>query len=170
MPEHNKWGLFWVAAAVALAGCHGGSSPGQSSKAPVSKLPPPRTATAATTAGQAATAAPSVRPVTQGFAKLTPELAAMARQVEAAPDGSAASALSNRRIHVNARKQIQVYVYVSRVDAETESRLAGAGADVERGVATMKVYQVWASPNALRRISKLSDVARITPPAYGFPK
>lgn len=94
----------------------------------------------------------------------------MARQVQAAPDGSAAQALSNSRIHVNAKKQIQVYIYVRKVDVATESRLAQAGATVGRGVAAMKVYQAWATPDALKNISKLPDVVRITPPAYGFPK
>ncbi len=108
--------------------------------------------------------------MSQGWAKLTPGLAAMVKQVQAAPDGSAAKALSNSRIHINAKKQIQVYIYVNHVDAATESRLAGTGATIERGVATMKVYQVWATPSALKRISKLPDVVRITPPAYGFPK
>lgn len=94
----------------------------------------------------------------------------MAEQVEAASDGSAAKALSNSRIHINAKKQIQVYVYVNHVDAATESRLAQAGAAVGHGVAAMKIYQIWASPSALQRISELPDVVRITPPAYGFPK
>jgi len=102
--------------------------------------------------------------------KLTPELAAMAKQVQAAPDGSAAKALSNRRIHVNAQGQIQAYVYVDRVDDAMQSRLSQAGARVELGEASMKLYQVWASPEALARISQIPGVVRITPPAYGFPK
>ncbi|HYW76897.1 MAG TPA: hypothetical protein VFA48_09765 [Gammaproteobacteria bacterium] len=94
----------------------------------------------------------------------------MAKQVQAAPDGSAAKALSNRRIHVNAQGRIQVYIYVKQVDAAMETRLNQAGARVERAVSTMKVYQAWAGPDALIRISRLPDVVRITPPAYGFPR
>ena len=94
----------------------------------------------------------------------------MVEQVQAAPEGSAARALSNRRIHVNAQGQIQVYVFVDHVDDAMRNRLSQAGARVELGEASMKIYQVWATPEALARISQLPDVVRITPPSYGFPK
>jgi len=165
-----------ISLTFALAGCHGGSPASQTSKATASPPAPPRTVAAATTAGQPATseqpaASTAASPaVSQDWAKLTPELTAMVKQVQAAPDGSAAHALSNSRIHVNAKKQIQIYIYVNHVDAATESHLAQTGAAVGRGIASMKVYQAWASPNALQQISRLPDVVRITPPAYGFPK
>lgn len=174
MPNYNTRGaLAGVLLALALGGCHGGSPTNQSSKATASPPPPPRTIAAATTAVQAASAATvaSAAPAAAASpSKLTPELAALAKKVQAAPDGSAAKALSNRRIHVNARGQIQVYVYVDRVDDAMQSRLSQAGARVELGEASMKIYQVWASPEALARISQIPGVVRITPPAYGFPK
>ncbi len=170
MHKYGSVGLAGMLLAFTLTGCHGGASSGQSSAETGSPPPAPRTIAAASTAGQGGSSTAAASAATGGMAKLSPALAAMAGQVQAASNATAAHALSNQRIHVNTKGQIQVYIYVSQVGADTESRLAGAGADVERGLATMKVYQAWATPEALARISKLSDVVRITPPAYGFPK
>lgn len=160
-----------VGAALAcalVAACHGGSEAGSPGAEP--SPPPPQTIAAASTADAATTMAGAAAAATLSSPKLSPELAAMARKVAAAADATVAQALSNRRVHVNSSGQIQAYVYVNRVDASMETALRAAGAEVERGVATMKVYQVWASPIALARIARLPDVVRITPPAYGFPK
>lgn len=169
MHKSGSVGLAGILLAFTLAGCHGGQPSAQSSSE-ASAPPPPRTIAAASTSEEPSASTGAGSGAIQGMGKLSPALAALARQVQSATDASAAQALSNQRIHVNAKGQIQVYVYVKQVDAATEARLGQAGADVERGVASMKVYQAWATPEALERISKLSDVVRITPPAYGFPK
>ena len=162
-----------VLAGSLLAGCHGSSSSPTPSVRPASSRsappPAPQTVAAATTAGYPATAS-APAPAKPASAKLSPELVAVSRRIRSAPDATAARALSNKRVHVNAQGQIQVYIYVKQVSAAMETRLNQAGARVERGVSTMKVYQAWAGPDALVRISKLPDVVRITPPAYGFPK
>jgi hypothetical protein len=170
MHKSGSVGLACIVLALTLAGCHGGQTTGQSSTEASAPPSPPRTIAAAATTEETSATISAESGATGGMAKLSPALAAMARQVRAATDASAAQALSNQRVHVNAKGQIQVYVYVRQVDADTEARLSQAGADIERGVATMKVYQAWATPEALERISKLPDVVRITPPAYGFPK
>lgn len=174
MPRYNNRALLsGVFLVLTLGGCHSGSpasAESQLSKMPASPPPAPSTIAAATTAEQAATTATAPQTAAGSPSKISPELAAMAKQVRAAPDVSAASALSNRRIHVNAQGQIQVFVYVDHVDAAMKNRLIRAGARVELGEESMKVYQAWASPAALARISRLPGVVRITPPAYGFPK
>ncbi|MGH8127312.1 MAG: hypothetical protein ACRETC_02950 [Gammaproteobacteria bacterium] len=150
-----------------LAGCHSRSSaPPTGPTAPV-----PHTIAAASTA-PSALSAPTMAsaPSTLSSPKIGAPLAAMARRVQAASTGSAAKALSNRRAHIDAAGRIQVYVHVSSFGDTVSQSLQQAGAKMDRGVASMSVYQVWASPAALARIAKLPTVTRITLPAYGFPK
>lgn len=160
-----------VLAASLLAGCQGSSSSsalalqGNRSQSPP---PPPQTVAAATTAGSAAVGTPA--PATHASAKLSPALVALSRRIRSAPNATAAQALSSKRIRVNAKGEVQVYIYVKQVSASVETLLNQAGARVEHGESSMKVYQAWAGPDALVRISKLPGVVRITLPAYGFPR
>ncbi len=156
--------LFGGYAAFALTACHGPSS------APVANqpvVPPPGTIAAAATTAPALLTSP-VAGVSNS--KFGPRLAAMVRQVVVAPTASAAAALSNRWARVNRARQIQVYVFVSRFDNTVAQSLVLAGVKMERGVSSMKVYQVWASPEVLARIVRLPAVTRVSLPAYGFPK
>ncbi len=156
--------LFGGYAAFALTACHGPSSApsvGQSA------VPPPGTIAAAATTAPALLTSP-VAGVSNS--KFGPRLAAMVRQVVAAPTASAAAALSNRWVHVNRARQIQVYVSVSRFGHTVAQSLVRAGVKMERGVSSMKVYQVWADPAVLARIVRLPAVTRVSLPAYGFPK
>ncbi|MGA7965076.1 MAG: hypothetical protein WCB49_04160, partial [Gammaproteobacteria bacterium] len=129
------------------------------------------TIAAASTALQtmsAPTMAPA--PVTLSNPKIGARLAAVAREVKAAPTGSAAKALSNRRAHIDSARRIQVYVHVSSFGDKVAQSLQQAGAKMDRGVASMRVYQVWADPATLSRLARLPTVTRITLPVYGFPK
>lgn len=159
--------LFGSLSLGLLAGCHGHSS--APSAGPTA--PAPRTIAAASTAPPAMSA-PTMAPApsTLSNPKIAPRLAAMARRVEATATGSAAKALSNRWAHIDAAGRVQVYVHVSSFGDKMAQSLEQAGAKMDRGVSSMSVYQVWASPAALVRIAKLPTVTRITLPAYGFPK
>lgn len=161
--------LLAVAGSVMVAGCHGKlSESGPDAAAGKHAMSAARTGAAPAAASRPIDeATPGTR---LSAPKLSPELAAMARKVFAAPSDSAAQALSNQRVHVNAHRQIQVYIYVETVDSSTKARLVKAGADVEGSQPAMKVYQAWADPVVLGRIAGLPGVEKITPPAYGFPR
>ncbi len=155
--------LFGGCIAFALAACHGPSSvpaAGQPmvplSGTIVAATPPPAMLTAPVAA--------------VSNYKFAPRLVAVVRRVNAAPTASAAAALSNRWAHVNKVRQIQVYVFVSRFDNTVAQSLVRAGVKMDRGVSSMKVYQVWANSAALARIARLSVVTRVSLPAYGFPR
>lgn len=100
--------------------------------------------------------------------KISPKLATIARKVVSAHTGTEASALSTRFIHINRVRQIQCYVYVSRVTSQVRQALARAGAVVEWASGQLGVYQIWASPATIDRIARLPEVNRITPPAYSL--
>jgi len=120
----------------------------------------------------ASVAAPASAPAgaTLGNPKIAPVLAATARKVRSAPNASAASGLSTRFVHVNARGEVQVYIRVTRFGADVRAELEKAGARVEQASKPLGVYQAWASPAALERLATLAAVTRITPPSYGLPK
>ena len=146
-----------------LAGCHGRSA------GPA--MPATRAIAAASTALQTVSASAMVpAPATLSNPKIGAPLAAMARRVQAAATGSAAKALSNRRVHIDSARRIQVYVHVSSFDDMVAKSLQQAGAKMDRGAASMSVYQVWADPATLSRLARLPTVTRITLPVYGFPK
>lgn len=150
-----------------LAGCHVRSSASPAGPA----MPATRAIAAASTALQSASASAMVpAPSTLSNPKIGAPLAAMARRVQAAATGSAAKALSNRRAHIDVAGRIQVYVHVSRFGVKVAQSLQQAGAKMDRGAASMSVYQVWADPATLSRLARLPTVTRITLPVYGFPK
>jgi hypothetical protein len=156
--------LFGGYAAFALTACHGPSSVPATSQ---SAVPPPGTIAAVATTAPAMLTSP-VAGVSNY--KLGSRLVAVVRRVNAAPTASAAAALSNRWVHVNRARQIQVYVFVSRFGNVMAQSLVRAGVKIDRGVSSMKVYQVWANPAVLARIVRLPAVTRVSLPAYGFPK
>ncbi len=156
--------LFGICAAFVLTACYGPSSvPAAGQHA----VPPLGTGAVAATTMPALLTSPAAGVFNP---KLGPRLVAVVRRVNAAPTTSAAAALSNRWARVNRARQIQVYVFVSRFGNAVAQSLVRAGVKMDRGVSSMKVYQVWADPAVLARIARLSVVTRVTLPAYGFPK
>lgn len=146
MPRRLPRGPIPLLICIAVAGC--GAGPGSG-----------------TAAADSAAAAPPA--ATLASAKISPSLAALARQVRAASDGTAAAALSGPNARVNARGEIEVYVRVSSVTSAVADALHDAGARVENAAAALGVYQAWATPGALERLAGLSEVERISLPAYG---
>src|SRR5690625_1094797 len=80
---------------------------------------------------------------------IAPALATMARQVRAADSATAAAALSTRTVHVNAKRQIQVYIHVQQFTPELQKRLDQAGATDILASKPLGVYQAWVSAAAL---------------------
>jgi hypothetical protein len=140
-------GLALVVLPLALSGCHGTQS------------------TNADTSG-GANHAPA--PATLSNPAISPALASMARKVRAADSASAAAALSSRTIHVNDRREIQVYVHVKTLSPELQQNLSQAGADEVRASKPLGLYQAWVGAAALARIAQLDGVTKITPPSYAF--
>lgn len=107
-------------------------------------------------------------PATLANPAISPTLASMARKVRAADNASAAAALSNRMIHVNDRREIQVYIHVKSLGPDLQQQLSQAGADEISASKPLGLYQAWVSPVALARIARLDGVTKITPPNYAF--
>ncbi|MDN5864830.1 MAG: hypothetical protein L0I62_06395 [Gammaproteobacteria bacterium] len=107
-------------------------------------------------------------PATLSNAVIATPLVVMARQVRAADSATAAAALSNRLIHVNDQRQIQVYIHVKALGADLQQTLGEAGATDILVSKPLGLYQAWVTPDALARIAALKAVTRITPPSYGF--
>lgn len=114
--------------------------------------------------GGGAPAATAPAATTLADAKIAPALAAAARRL------AAGEAPSDHRIRVNHRGQIEVYVHVKRVAPAVASALIAAGAHIELASPTLGVYQAWADPPTLARLTAISDVTRISLPAYGVPR
>lgn len=123
-------------------------------------VPPASVASPATTPAAATLANP----------KIAPALAAMARKLRAAPTNTAAAALTTAMVRVNDRREIQIYIHVTRLAPEIEQAIGEAGANSVRASKPLGLYQAWASPAALARIADLPEVTRISPPVYGFPQ
>lgn len=123
-------------------------------------VPPASDASPATTPAAATLANP----------KIAPALAALARRVRAASTSTVAAALTTAMIRVNDRREIQIYIHVTRLAPEVEQAIGEAGANAVRPSKPLGLYQAWASPAALARIADLPEVTRISPPVYGFPQ
>lgn len=137
-----------LVACLAVAGC--GASPGAGAGAQgISET------------GSAPAAATLASP------KISPALAALARRVRAAANGTAAAALSGPTAHVNTDGEIEVYVHVSQVGPAAADALRRAGARIGGSAEALGVYQAWAAPPALARLAALAQVLRISLPAYG---
>src|SRR5699024_5814675 len=96
-------------------------------------------------------ASPAPAPATLTNPAISPALASMARKVRAAKSASAAAALSNRTIHVNDQREIQVYIHVENLGAELQQQLRQAGADKIRASHPLGLYQAWVSSAPLPR-------------------
>lgn len=159
-----------------LGGCQGGSNtPPAPSTAPAPRpaatapgAPPPRTIAAASTAPGTLSAPSPASAVSGG--KISPRLRTVAGRVAAAATGTQAAALSSAMVRVNHRREIQVYIHVSRLSPALEKAIAGAGASDVRASPALGLYQAWATPAAIERIAGLSGVTRVAPPVYGFPQ
>ena len=141
--------LLFLALPLALAGCGGTYSSAPAGATPGSTSPAPESATLANPA-------------------ISPALASMARKVRAAQSASAAAALSNRMIHVNDRREIQVYIHVKSLGPDLQQKLGRAGANEISASKPLGVYQAWVSAAALARIAQFDGVTKITPPSYAF--
>lgn len=163
-------GAVIVAVAVILTACHGGSQPAPSTAPP----PPPQTVAAASTATgalHAQTAMPGAAQTSAAAqAKISTRLAAVARRVRTAASGTQAAELSSATVHVNKRREIQVYIHVKQLDPALEKAIVEAGAREVRESRPLGLYQAWATPAAIERIAGLPEVTKIAPPVYGFPR
>lgn len=102
--------------------------------------------------------------------KISPTLAALARRVKAAANGTEAAALSSPYARVNSGGEIEVYVHVSSLTPAVADALQRTGARISGSAEALGVYQAWVSPSALAQLAGLSEVQRVSLPAYGRPR
>ncbi|MBI2194675.1 MAG: S8 family serine peptidase [Planctomycetes bacterium] len=83
------------------------------------------------------------------------------------PDGM--SRHSNQFLRVNDQGEVQVYVYLQDLDAETLDRLKARGLKVETSYDPGKVVQGWLSFRDFDGLSQLASVRSIRTPDYAMP-
>lgn len=160
-----------VVTAAALSACHGNSRTTRPGPVATGSHPVQHTETVASAATVAMS--PSSPPASAGspaHAQIGARLAAMAKRVSTAANGTQAAALSSSTAHVNKQGEIQIYVYVKQLTPALETALVKAGVHDVSASPPLGLYQAWASPAAIERIATLPGVTKITLPVYGFPR
>ncbi|HEX5313785.1 MAG TPA: hypothetical protein VFX38_02620 [Gammaproteobacteria bacterium] len=157
--------LSVVTGAALLAGCGAPPRSGAGHASSDATVVSPTAAVASNTSARNAASADAA-----AENKIAPMLLAVANRVRATANGTEAAALSDSRVHVSRRREIEIYVHVREVTPPMKAALAGAGARDIRASAPLRTYQAWASPVAIERVAKLPGVLRISAPAYAFPR
>jgi len=100
-------------------------------------------------------------------AKISPQLMAVAQQLEAGADPLQ---FAHGSIRADAQGRIQVYVHVTQVTDDEVESLTANGLEQALPSPALHIVQGWARPQALNALAGLPFVTRITPPAYGYPQ
>jgi hypothetical protein len=98
-------------------------------------------------------------------AKISPELADAARQLESGDNATPLRGV----VRSDNQGRIQVYVYVVDTSTESVKMLAAHGLQQVLVSSPMHIVQGWIMPQNLEKLAALPFVSRITPPHYGFP-
>ena len=100
-------------------------------------------------------------------AKISPQLVAVAQQLEAGVDPAR---FARGPVRADAKGRIQVYVHVTQVTGDEVQRLTASGLEGVLPCPAMGIVQGWVRPQNLDTLAGLPFVTAITPPAYGYPQ
>lgn len=113
---------------------------------------------------------PSRRNAENRNQKISAQVYAVMKKVEAAPAATPKKKLSTLFVHVNAAGEIQIYVYVTAPSPAIKARLISSGLNQLQSVPQLAIYQAWGSPAAIEHAASLKKVTQITAPIYAFKK